>query len=140
MRRIYRRICVLRGVGSNDEAATLEHTELPRALAAARLATDNHSEEAAVFHEEAERVASAQLVAELMAPLLARQLRAELPALSARPAPAFSSQAVATPKLPAAPAPAESTRPPSTEAPGIADFIDSMLSQQKAAPPSSSSR
>lgn len=124
MRRVYRRVLVLRANGQHDAAATLEHTELAHALAAARLATEDATLEPRVLAGEAERVAQAQTLAELLAPLLAQRLRPELPG-PPRPSSAVSAPDAPAPVITAAPA-----RSPAGEVPPIADLIESMLSQQ----------
>src|SRR5690606_37509431 len=70
VRRIYRRICVLRANGKADEAAHLENQDLARALAEARIATNNSEEEAVVLAQEAEPVANDAVLAELIAPMV----------------------------------------------------------------------
>jgi hypothetical protein len=119
---------VLRATGKVDDAATLENEDLARALAAARIATNNSEQEAAVLAEEAERIINATVLAELLAPMLAEHLRPEtVPAT--------------TPAVAMAPAIAEKTapvvRPPAEkQLPSIADLIDGMLSQQAPFPAS----
>jgi hypothetical protein len=121
VRRIYRRVCVLRATGKNDDAAALENEELAQALSAARIATNNSEEEAAVLAQEAERVSNATVLAELLAPILAEHLRADVPLVSA-------PQIAAVPVLPEkTPKP---TRSPAASVPNIADLIDGMLSQR----------
>ena len=127
VRRIYRRVCVLRASGKVDDAAHLENQDLARALAEARIATNNHEEEAAVLAQEAERVANATVLAELLAPMVAEQVRAASPRIPAPP----SNTPVA--------APAEQTskaaRPRRESVPTIADMLDGMLSQDPAPSP-----
>ena len=124
-RRIYRRVCMLRATGKIHEAAELENTEFARALAAARIASNNGDEEAAVLAAEAERVTSACVLAELLAPLLAERLRAA-PVTAAAPE-TLEAPAIREREKPAAPAP---VRPTSEKVPSIADLIDGMLSQE----------
>lgn len=124
MRRLYRRVCVLRATGQDEAAAALEHTELARALGVARLATDDVTHEQAVLEQEAERVAQAHTLAELMVPLLAHRLRAELPALNR------SSALPAAPTEPSSPPVTPPARGPAGEVPAVADLIESMLLQQ----------
>lgn len=126
MRRVYRRVCLLRAAGEIDEAAALEHGELRGAVAAARIASDGAPDEAAaIFAEEADRVASAQTLAELLAPLLAARLGRE---------PSAAPGVPATPVSAASDPPASEAagRHASGEVPPIADLIDSMLAQQNA--------
>ena len=120
-------MCMLRATGKIHEAAELENTEFARVLAAARIASNNGDEEAAVLAAEAERVTSACVLAELLAPLLAERLRAG-------PVTASASETVEAPAIrerekPAAPAPPP-VRPTSEKVPNIADLIDGMLSQE----------
>lgn len=128
VRRIYRRICLLRAKGEDEEAARLEHTELAGALSTARLtASGSDLDEPALLAEEAARVANATVLAELLAPLLAEQLRAN-PAV----APVATTSNHAAPALNrAAAAPA---KPAVQAAPSITDLIDGMLSQRPARP------
>lgn len=124
VRRIYRRLCLLRSQGHLDEAAALESAEFARALSAARKASRTGGDEAAVLAAEAERVSTACLLAEMIAPLLAECLRAEWPSFAAARAPART----ASPRV------APSSRTPSAAPPGIADLIDGMLSLEAAEP------
>lgn len=128
VRRIYRRICVLRATGKSDEAAVLEETELASALAHARVTADSDDSEAKLLADEGERVSNASAFAELLAPLLAERLRADL---------RFATPVTASPhsnaNSAAAPA-AQPARPLGSEVPGIADLIDGMLSQERFSP------
>lgn len=128
MRRVYRRVCVLRATGKVDEAAALENEDLARALAAARIATNNSEQEAAVLADEAERIANATVLAELLAPMLAEHLRPET-------APAAAPSVAMAPAVPDQPS--KATRPPPEKnVPSIADLIDGMLSQEAPFPAS----
>lgn len=121
-------------MGRIADAATLEHRDLSRALAAARLATapEGLNDEAAVFAQEEDRVASAEVLADLVAPRIAEHLRTEVAPIAAP-----AARATGLPSAPAAaaiaPAPLATApaRPPGTDVPGIADLIDSMLAQQR---------
>jgi hypothetical protein len=131
VRRIYRRVCVLREQGRDAEATSLEHAEFSRALSAARAASKAGDEEAGVLAAEAERVSTACLLAEMVAPLIAEQLRAELPGLA--------GGAVAVAKMPArgvSVATAPKSRPAPAAPPSITDLIDGMLSLESSAPAS----
>lgn len=121
VRRIYRRVCVLRATGKNDDAAALENEELARALTNARIATNNTDDEVTILAEEAERVSNATVLAELLAPMLAEHLRADA-------LPAQVPQAALATVTPEAKPPA--SRPAPENAPSIADLIDGMLSQR----------
>ncbi len=128
VRRIYRRICLLREQGKTAEASSLENSEFSRSLAAARAASRSGTEEAEVLAAEAERVSTACLLAEMVAPLLAECLRDELqgtPVTTAARAEAKSTRAVSA----ASPAPVPD-RP--TTSPSITDLIDGMLSLETA--------
>ena len=133
MRRIYRRICLLRATGKSDEASALEQNEFADALAAARTAPEATQKEIRILAEESERIASANVLAELLAPLLANKLQ------SAVIAPADAATAVSIRKpdavLAAPPRRARVSSPESPESaagvPGIADMIDGMLSQER---------
>jgi hypothetical protein len=127
VRRIYRRVCVLRAKGARDDAAELENTELARVLAAARLSELSPDEEALIFRQEADRVANASVLAELLAPLLAEELGAH-----ARLAPAASASS----PTPVTPKPANVPRPASAKPPSITDLLDGMLSQETTFNPS----
>ena len=125
VRRVYRRVCVLRATGKSDDAAALENEELARALTNARIATNNSDDEAAILAEEAERVSSATVLAELLAPMLAEHLRAE----------ALPTQAPQVAIAPVTPEVKPHVSRPSVEnAPSIADLIDGMLSQRAPLP------
>lgn len=122
--RVCRRICLLRSTGE-DAAARVQSAELARLLSSVPPAADVASRVDAIFATEEKRLADAQVLAEVLAPLIAEQLRARPPALSA-------------PSRRASPAPvdlAEKTaaRPPRSAAPNIADFIDDMLAQERPA-------
>lgn len=116
---------MLRERGQYDEAERVRAISLPELLAAVRTPQDTDASLAerleTIFAFEAERVANAAVVAELLVPLLSEQLRPFGIATDAPPSPA-----PATP--PAAPMPKASpaARPRPTS---IADFIDAMISQ-----------
>jgi hypothetical protein len=124
VRRIYRRVCVLRATGRPAEALDLEIDEFAKALASARAASGGDEEtEAAVLAQENERVTNAAVLAELVAPLLAERLHAQMPA------PAVSASVTPARKKSSSPAPAKT--PPLTP-PSIADLLDGMLAQSPA--------
>jgi hypothetical protein len=122
---------VLRATGKTDDAASLENEELARALSIARIATNNSEQEAAVLAEEAERVSSATVLAELLAPMLAEHLRPLAPPVAASQVVNAPATASAMPAKPTKAAP-----PPTENVPSIADFIDGMLSQRPPHPSS----
>lgn len=139
-----RRICHLRFFAHLAEADSLQMNELPRLLALLPTAPDVDARLHDVFASEEKRMADARALAELLAPLLAEQLRSvfvSLPASSLQApasAPQPSSSPFATPALsPAAAsatsAPKPAARPVRTTVPGIADFIDDMLAQERPA-------
>jgi hypothetical protein len=113
---LYRRVCLLRARGLGAEADHLAATDLARALTALRPAgrPAGDPELRALFAREEDRVADATVLAEILLPLL----REPAAAGASAPAPAA---------LPArAPRPAASAA-----APGIADFIDEMISLER---------
>ena len=127
--RICRRVCVLLEHGRPDEAALLRQGELALRVAAARTPSESDADVASrlqsIMTHEAERVASAAVLAELLLPILTQQLNAS----SAPRAPVAPASPIATPTAPkfnAPPAPAQ--RP----AASIADFIDMMIAQENA--------
>lgn len=93
----------------------------------ARHASDAGIAEAEVLAEEAQRVSSACILAELLAPLIAEQLRDGV-------APASRVSAVVSrptdKPAPVEPLPRREALPAGV--PGIADLIDGMLSQENA--------
>lgn len=132
VRRTYRRVCVLRATGKKEEAERLENGEFAHALSVAREAADNGDTEATVLAEEAERVSSACVLAELLAPLLAEKLRADAHSFAVAPqVPVTQSVPEKSPGT---------ARPPAENVPSIADLIDGMLSQQMSFPASPARR
>lgn len=131
VRRLYRRICVLRALGKEDEALALERSEYRFVLSQARAEAESIVDEANLLASEAERVEAAALLAEVLAPLLAERLRSAgepAPTSVALPAPAqFVSSK--SPTAPAAP-----SRPTPAVVPGVADLIEGMLLQQRHRP------
>jgi len=118
--RIYRRICFLRSQGLGPEAQRVEETELT--AAAAETVGDSNPLEAgdrlqAFYSEEKERVAEAIAFVEVLVPTLSLQL----------------SSAARLPAAPAPAAPSAPRRPAPEKEHGIADFIDEMLAQDRAA-------
>lgn len=116
---------MLRASGRAAEADQLYAAELPPLVESARgpegdsLAAQRQC--TALLAAEHERVSTAAVLAELLAPLLSARLPP--PAAAREPAhPAF--------------APAATTRASPAPAPSIADFIDDMLGQQRASSPS----
>jgi hypothetical protein len=137
VRRIYRRVCILRVKGQPEEAAALEASELEPALSTARAVGPEECDEAAVFAAEDERMSTAVALAELLTPLLAERLRAELgaptgPAMDSDSAPARALTNPVAPepdRMPGSPSAAPVVTPSARPA-SIADFIDGMLIQQ----------
>lgn len=108
------------------EAARLESVEL--AVAIGRIRQSDPDDAAcdakmlALFAREAERVADASVLAEILLPLLRESLPSEVAhAGLIRPSRPVLSDAV-------------TLRRPSAAAPGIADFIDQMIEQETATP------
>ncbi len=125
---LYRRICVLRVRGLSVEAARLESTELADAISRIRDSEPDDAEcdarMCALFAREADRVADASVLAEILLPLLRDFAPPEVARASfAR----FSRPVVSDPVV--------SRRPPApVPAPGIADFIDEMIQQERPSP------
>ena len=119
-----RRVCVLRERGQNEVAEQLRAGELMTMLAAVRTPGDSDAATTerlnAIFATEAERVANAAVVAEILVPMITEQLRPLLmrsaAASSAIPAP------VVAPPVP---------KPPQPRPASIADFIDDMIAQER---------
>jgi hypothetical protein len=122
--RICRRVCVLRERGCTDEAETLRRSELDVLLATLRqeasepAVVDRQFE--SIFAAEADRVANASVLAELLAPLLRERLPA--PTVAESSAPRTSS-----------PSAVPARRPRPAAAGGIADFIDEMIAHEHGA-------
>lgn len=140
MRRLYRRICLLRATGHNEEASALELNEFSEVLIAARKAPEAAQNEVRILAEEAERVASATVLAELLAPILANKLHASpVPSAVAAPAAAIARKPDAAltspPRRARVASPEASELPAAAGVPGIADMIDGMLSQERALTP-----
>ena len=135
MRRLYRRICLLRATGQNEEASALERSEFSEVLSSARKAPEAAQNETRILAEESERVASASILAELLAPILAKKLQA--PVLTSvettSPAPARKTEtSLSAPPRRARVSSAENSESPAAAGvPGIADLIDGMLSQER---------
>lgn len=115
----------MRARGQSVEAARLQSTELSQAVGSLREtmvnASDGETRLRALFALEAERVANASVLAELLLPLLREQLTVDRASVEPR-------------RGPQAPQAAGFRRPPAS-APGIADFIDEMIQQESAASP-----
>jgi hypothetical protein len=116
----------LRERGQHDEAEQLRAGALPALIAALRRPEDSDSSVAerldGIFALEAERVANATVLAELLLPMISEQLRT---------APLSQAQS----PLPSAAALPESARlvkpaPSPRVAASIADFIDEMIAQE----------
>jgi hypothetical protein len=117
---VYRRICFLRIEGRDADARRIMDSEFADAETAARASCgddpDAETSLKAYLVGEGERVAQAVAFAEVLVPELSRRLSARSGA------------------LPAAAAKAPSPRAPSRgEAPQVADFIEDMLAQERAA-------
>jgi len=114
--RIFRHVCFLRSEGLGSEAKKIEETELAEAAAEACAAdADGGTQLRAFYAEEEERVAEAIAFAEILVPALSERLSI--------PGPAKARPAVAAPRAKGRPAGGE---------PGIADYIDEMLAQDRA--------
>lgn len=120
--RLLHRAALLRASGEAAAADQLEEREVASALAAARAQGEEEKADALVAAEHA-REEEARLLADLLAPLLARSLRTLLLPLSGRALPAPSADETRA----AAPA----VRRPGGPTPDIADFIDGMIAQDR---------
>ena len=122
--RVCRRVCVLRERGQNEEAERLRAGELMTLLAAVRAPDESDAATTerlnALFATEAERVANATVLAEILVPMISEQLR---------PLAAPGRTAAETPAL-AAVAPVV-TKPVQPRPASIADFIDDMIAQER---------
>jgi hypothetical protein len=118
-------MCVLRERGQGEEAEALRRDVLDSQLARLRessadpAAIDQRFE--SVLATEVDRVATASVLAELLAPLLRDRLPVPSPAVSA---------AGAAPRPTNVPPPAPK-RAPRPAAGGIADFIDEMIAHER---------
>ncbi len=123
--RVCWRICVLRERGRHDEAEQMRSETLASLVTAARKPTDTEEEIArrleALMAREAERVADAAVLAELLQSLLPEASPVSTPPPRVTPA-AVRPQVFA----------AESAGPRATSV-SIADFIDTMLQQDDSA-------
>lgn len=121
--RVCRRVCVLRERGFAADAERLRIGELAEMVAALRGSSDTdeaiEQRLAATFAVEAERVANAAVLAELLAPLLT-----DARGVSGGPAaPGVDS---------ASPLPASIPKPAPRAGPlDLADFIDDMIAQER---------
>lgn len=130
---ICRRICLLRETNRPAAAEQLRRHDLAAAVAAVRPEVDSDAaleqKLAAICAAEAERVANAAVLAELLAPLLLAAPHAARPSWAAEAAPEEAASAFP----PAAPA-ANASRPRGDPA-DIAHFIDEMIAQEQPSPP-----
>jgi hypothetical protein len=122
--RLCRRVCVLRERGLAADAERVRAGELTEMLAALR--TPDDTEEtiaqrlAATFAVEAERVANAAVLAELLAPLIAEHTR-----------PATGPVAMRSDSTSPLPVPKPAPRAGPLD---LADFIDDMIAQERPPP------
>jgi hypothetical protein len=136
---LYRRVCVLRASGKSVEADALEAGKLAPALAKVRESSSGNDaiekQLEALFAHESDRVDTAHALAELLLPMLtAAEETAPFRRSRFGTAPGFE-----TPREAAAATPydgATDIPPPASNSgpmlPGIADFIDEMLVQERA--------
>lgn len=138
--RLYRRICVLRATGETTAADHLESGDFARAVAAVSAATtsstlsavpsdhvpENESWQARLAAERS-RIEDAQLLAELLVPLLTERLADSLSANLALAGEIGANGAAAARK-----ARASRARPTPSAPLEIADFIEGMLAQERA--------
>jgi hypothetical protein len=113
---------VLRERGLNEEAERMRASEVIPMVVALRTDTDSDAAVTerlnSLFATEAERVANAAVLAELLLPTLSERLRPPT-------APVLRSEPIIT-ATPVMPAPKPAVRPAS-----IADFIDDMIAQER---------
>jgi len=117
---LHRRICLLRASGERLAAANLERTELAGLLVELRAHSDPEQLAASLAAQEA-RVAEAWDLAEMIAPLLAARLK--------------TSEFTPVAPIVQAPAPVRRSAPRPQNMPvmSVADFIEGMLEQERAA-------
>lgn len=128
--RLYRRICVLRATGETTAADHLELGDFARASADVSSSADRLPETEswqARLLAERKRVEDAQLLAELLVPLLAERLADSLSATLALAGDTGASSAATARK-----AKASRARPTPSAPLEIADFIEGMLAQERA--------
>jgi len=138
----YRRVCILRVSGKNEEAEALVQGKLASLVAQAKEELPvTEVELDALFASEEERVDNAHTVAEILLPLLTANGVATLANgngfLPRAADPARRMEAATSFPQPSEPAPNES-QGGGPMLPGIADFIDEMLTQERSsaeAPP-----
>jgi hypothetical protein len=136
VRAICRRVCILRALGKFEEAEILSTGQLTSAIALARESQELSEEQLeALFTAEEDRVDTAQALAEILLPLLTAANAAAATENHFSPNRYFASDSRAE---------ADRTPDSSTELaasassntspmlPGIADFIDEMLTQDRA--------
>lgn len=119
--RLIRRVCLLREQGGTAEANRLQAGELNAAIAEFRLwhGPESLTEEkvCALFMNETDVVREAMVLAEIMAPQLARLLPL--------------AQARAEPVFPVVPAERGNIRPLADGPPAISDLLDAMLAAER---------
>lgn len=119
--RLIRRVCLLREQGNAGEANRLQAGELAGAIAEFRLwhgpESLTEAKVCALFLSETELVREALVLAEIMAPQLARLL----PLAQPRTEPVF----------PAVPAERAAARPMTDGPPAISDLLDAMLAAER---------
>jgi hypothetical protein len=121
---VCRRVCVLRERGHNEEAERVRAGELMSMLAAVRRPEESDAAMTdrlnSLFAIEAERVANAAVLAEMLVPMIADQLRP------------IGSSSVIQPIVAAAPITAAPpvAKPAAPRGGSIADFIDEMIAQE----------
>jgi hypothetical protein len=124
--KIYRHICILRAGRRGAEADQLTETDYAAAVAAARQAPDAPADFEAwlgnLERSEASRVAEVAVFSEILAPMVGEYLREHGFAPFPAGATSFSARQPTRVRL-------RSAAPPD-----IADFIDTMLEQERGAP------
>jgi hypothetical protein len=137
---IYRRVCVLRSQGRGGEAAQLYAGKFSEALdvieqfAGAGPGTEARLQ--ALLAAEDERIATVSALAELLTPLLVERLREIFPINGPQSTPEkFPGGKVSSENAAFSP-----DKPDPASAPSVADLIEGMLAQERAAAPRDAQR
>ncbi|MEO7798695.1 MAG: hypothetical protein ABIY47_13330 [Opitutaceae bacterium] len=136
LRAVYRRVCILRASGKDEEAEELLAGKVAALLSRAQESPEiSEIQIETLLTQEEERVENAHALAEILLPLLTAS---SVTAKNPRVVPGLP-HAVSCEEFPSASAPAIPFEPSSENSngsaamlPGIADFIDEMLTQERA--------
>jgi hypothetical protein len=131
VRALYRRVCVLRASAKVDEADALLSGKLASAIARARESQEiPESQLEAIFAIEEDRVDTAHTLAEILLPLLIAANEAS--ASQRNFATSRTTETEPSSETPSEPAQTAASNNSGPMLPGIADFIDEMLTQDRA--------